>query len=112
MSGDEFYDVALEDEGDDVVIRVCGEIDRHARDTLWAAIEEAIGTRRRLVFDLSATTFIDGCGLGVLRRACRETGATRGTVVVRGPSPAVRRLLTIVGLDEVVSVVVLREPVP
>jgi anti-anti-sigma factor len=104
MTGDEFYDVALEDEGGDVVVRVRGEIDRHARDTLWAAIEAAGRRRRRLVVDLSGTTFIDGCGLGVIRRACDEMGGARGAVVVRAPSPGVRRLLTIVGLDDLVVV--------
>jgi anti-anti-sigma factor len=108
MTGDEFYDVALEDEGDDVVVRVRGEIDRHARDTLWAAIEAAGRRRRRLVFDLSGTTFIDGCGLGVIQRACDEVGGARGGVVVRGPSPGVRRLLALVGLDDVVVVELVR----
>ena len=104
MVGDGFFDVVVEDEGDQVVIRVSGEVDRNARDTLWEAVQGARRRSRRLVFDMSGTTFIDGCGVNVLLRACREQGGPPGSVAIRAPSAPVRRVLTLVGIDGFVLV--------
>ncbi len=51
--------------------------------------------------DLSAVTFCDCAGLGVLVQAHHRFLAVRGTLLLIDVSPRMARLLTITALDEV-----------
>ncbi len=54
--------------------------------------------------DLSAVTFLDSSGLGVLLDFQRETAAGNGVVVVLAPSAPCRRLLEITGVDSLFDI--------
>jgi anti-anti-sigma factor len=77
----------------DGALIVEGEVDLAAADALRDALlgSAAAGTS---VVDVSGVTFIDSTGLHVLLTAARALNGT-GPLVVRSPSRAVRRLLSI-----------------
>lgn len=88
-------------EGDEPVVRLVGEVDPHTApdlDRALAELTDAGATRVR--FDCTRLDFIDSSGLRVLVDTHRRLGAERGSVVLTGASPTLRRLLEVTGLDE------------
>jgi anti-sigma B factor antagonist len=88
------------------VVTAAGEIDltnaEGFRDALLSALDAgALG----LVVDLTATTFIDSAGVTALARASRRAAASeRTTVRLAVTSPAVLRVLNLVGVDQLIEV--------
>jgi anti-anti-sigma factor len=83
------------------VIAVSGELDMSNSARLEAAVESAVaGGPERLVFDLSGLRFMDSAGIAVLLGAAGRVG----TIEVRDPSPPVRRVVELTGLEGVLSV--------
>ena len=81
------------------VLVVGGELDTSnaARlDTEVTALADA--GANKIVFELSGLRFMDSAGIAVLLAASQA-----GAVVVRRPSPAVRRILEVAGLARVLS---------
>jgi anti-sigma B factor antagonist len=83
------------------VVTLTGELDMSNADALQNALA-AITARRpqRLIFELSGLRFIDSAGIAVLLGAAAEIDA----VHVRDPSPTVRRVLELTGLDDVLAI--------
>jgi anti-sigma B factor antagonist len=88
-----------------VVVSVAGEIDMATaaqfRDQLASVIS---GGARRVVVDLARVTFMASAGIGVLTGAHRVLAGESGSLVLAAPSPAVGRVLSVVGLDQVIPV--------
>ncbi|MCW3033696.1 MAG: hypothetical protein QOK19_2295 [Solirubrobacteraceae bacterium] len=83
------------------VIRVAGDLDISSVDGLRSAVEAATVTRPdRLTFDLSALRFMDSAGIAVLLVAAKEVAIVR----LRSPSRAVRRVVELTGLTDVLVV--------
>lgn len=79
------------------VVRLCGELDLAGVELVRSQVDAVLaGEPPGLVFDLEGLSFIDSSGLGVLIDAARRTAVT-----VRRPTPAVRRVFEVTGLDEV-----------
>lgn len=79
---------------------VTGEIDAWTCETLATAFAEVpSGLGSRIELDLEGVSFIDSTGLGVLLRLAEQVAAAGGTVVIRNPARAVRRLLAITELE-------------
>ena len=57
------------------------------------------------VVDVRAVTFMDSTGLGFLAHTHRVLSERGGTVTLVGPVPSVLRTLSIVHLDEVLTIV-------
>ena len=93
----------IEDTPGGVVVRASGEIDIAAAGAFHDALREAVARESRVVVDLTDVRFIDGTGLGALVAARKEVGEA-GEIVLRDPSPLVRRLLDLTRLDEVFTV--------
>ncbi|HTX70844.1 MAG TPA: STAS domain-containing protein [Thermoleophilia bacterium] len=85
---------------DTVVIWVHGDLDAFSapdlKQQLFAALDNGF---RRVVLEMSACGFVDSTGLGVLVSGLKRAGGR--DVVMAAPSPEVRRVLEIVGLDRV-----------
>ena len=82
-----------------VVITVSGHVDASNADSLRTAVASAAEEHpRRIVFDVSRLWFIDSSGLAVLLNV-----AATVDVVLRNPSPAVRRVVELSGLTTVLS---------
>ena len=83
-----------------VTVTISGEIDiatsQAMRDTLAIAPGPA-----HLEVDMSAVTFMDASGIGVLLAARQRAVDGGGSLTLRTPSPAVRRLTGVLGLDEI-----------
>lgn len=92
------------DGGDGIVVAVSGEVDMATADMLWQAVEDACGRAGRVIVDLVGTSYLDSSGLAVLVRAYDRLDQRPGAVVVRSPTPGVRQVLTISGLDHVLTV--------
>lgn len=85
-----------------VVVHVEGEVDLATSPRLANAIAAAFARGPRVIVDLSDVHYIDGSGLGILKRA-GEANAAR--MAVAGSGPHVRRLFDIVELSGVVPIV-------
>jgi anti-anti-sigma factor len=80
------------------VINIAGELDIATVPEIEAQLEPMVATRpERVVFDLAALEFMDSSGIAMLLRASEKAGS----VVVRNPSSAVRRIILATGLSEV-----------
>jgi anti-sigma B factor antagonist len=93
-------------EGDACVVALAGEHDLSSVDQLTDALHEAISAPGMIV-DLSCASFIDSAVLGVLIASHREAasdGRQWALVVGNGSGAAVRRILELTGLDEVMPV--------
>lgn len=86
------------------VIAVHGEVDLATADEVAAVVDEALRGANRLELDLRHMTFMDSTGLGVLVATYRRLGQIREAIVVRDPTPSIRRLLQITGVERYVTV--------
>ena len=85
-------------EGDVVTIVVSGELDLSNVVAVREVVKDACGEARpSLVFDLSELQFMDSSGLGLLIDIAQ--GSEK--IEVWRPSPAVRRLIEISGLEAI-----------
>jgi anti-anti-sigma factor len=85
-------------------VSVLGELDLRTAPGLAEALDRLLdGGVRDLELDLSAVTFMDSAGLGVLLRVHRRLQGT-GRLTLTGPPPAVRRVLALSGIDDLVAV--------
>ena len=97
VPGEAVVDVRPEAVG--VVITVSGHVDASNAHSLRTAVASAAkGHPHRIVFDMSRLQFIDSTGLAVLLNI-----ASTVDVVLRNPSPAVRRVVELSGLTTILS---------
>ena len=87
------------------VVAAAGEVDltnaEGLRDALLAALDAgALG----LVADMTATTFIDSAGITALVRASRRAATGGANVRLAVTAPAMRRVLSLVGVDQLIEV--------
>jgi anti-sigma B factor antagonist len=90
------------------VVAVTGEVDIFTspefKQRVMAPI--AAGDDRRLIVDLTATTFVDSSSLGVLIGAHRRLKDRGGGLVVACTAESIAKTLHITGLDGVFTIVV------
>jgi anti-anti-sigma factor len=92
-------------EGQTPVLRLRGELDRLTVDEVDRTVRElAAATTSSLVLDLRDLEFIDSAGLRSLSRAHSLLAASGRTLVVRAPTPSVRRLIELVGLLDILTI--------
>jgi anti-sigma B factor antagonist len=94
-------------DGGAVTVHAVGEIDLATSPQLRELLHRLVAAgSRRVVLDLSGTTFIDSSGLGVLvgvLRATRENGDDR-SFLLSGFQDQVRKVFEITGLDQVFTI--------
>lgn len=87
-------------QGSTVLVVVRGELDIATAPLLDAVLEGLVGVAPELVeLDLSGVAFLDSHGLTTLTTARSRLAAAESVLVLRDPSPVVRRVLAICGLD-------------
>jgi anti-anti-sigma factor len=87
------------------VVRLGGQLDIGTADSLQACLN---GLMREspadVVIDLDRLEFIDSTGLRIVIDAWRQAGSAGHTVTLRRPRPSVATVLTITGLDKMMTV--------
>jgi anti-anti-sigma factor len=91
----------VEHRQDRAVLFASGEIDLLTAPALREAVLAATRVSDDIVIDLTAVTFIDSTGIGVLVRAGRSG---QNVVALVGPTLMVRKVLHLTGLDQVFPV--------
>ena len=91
--------------GNALRIRLQGEIDHNGCSLVRARIDSVLEEEMpgRLLFNLSAVTFCDSSGLGLVMgrmRKCEQLGIA---LTVEEPSDAVRKILRIAGMDKLLQ---------
>lgn len=86
----------------EAILVLAGDVDLSCVDAIWDVAADALLDKpERLVIDLSAVTFANSSVLGTLIQI-QTVGNQQGTVVVlRHPTPIVRRLLHLSRLEDV-----------
>lgn len=85
------FSISDEAVGDAVVIRLEGELDLAASDSLRRHVDSTAG--RALVLDLRLVTFVDSSALRELLRAQVDLASRGDRLVLAAMAPALRRLL-------------------
>ena len=81
------------------VVGVAGEVELHSARQLRAELLQACsGECPCVVVDLSAVSFIDSSGIGVIVGALKRARERGGSLVLVSPQPRVRRIFEITGL--------------
>jgi anti-sigma B factor antagonist len=87
------------------VVTAAGEVDitnaEGFRDALLSALNAGAAG---LVADLTPTTFLDSAGVTALVRAARRATATDATLRLAVTAPPVLRVLSLVGIDQLIQV--------
>jgi anti-anti-sigma factor len=100
------FELSVEADKDDLVLRLHGDFDVSAAPTVLAAMEAGaeIDGCRRLVFELSDVHLLDSAGIGLLIRAIKLQETRGGTVIVRNPSRVARGMLELTRLADFVPI--------
>lgn len=98
-------EITVSFEGADTVLTVAGEIDLGSVDILSTCLEQAgnEGTGR-VVIDLAGVTFLDSSGLNAILRANQSLHSLERELVLRRPTDASRRVLTVAAVDGVLKI--------
>jgi anti-sigma B factor antagonist len=97
------FKVTVEDARDPSVVRVKGDLDSFSAGALGDAFGRVVGCRGTVV-DMRGVPFLDSSGLGALVGGIRSAREAGGAVVLCCTSRSVLRLLSITGVDRVVTV--------
>ncbi|MBA3402700.1 MAG: STAS domain-containing protein [Actinobacteria bacterium] len=85
------------------VVTASGELDAYVALDLAAALAQA-DTGRRLIFNLTAVSFMDSTALGLLVRTVRERDERGDETRIVLPRGAARRIFEITALDVVLPI--------
>jgi anti-sigma B factor antagonist len=83
------------------IVAVCGELDLATVAQLYESLAPLIDAHpRELTLDLAGLGFIDSTGLSLIVRTSKQLKEHEGTLALAHPTAPVRRVLEIVGLDQ------------
>lgn len=98
--------VAKDHRGDILIVAADGELDHHTAAVLKSSIQEELdkGRVRHIILDLSALSFMDSSGLGVLLGRYKELAKWQGKMLAFGLQPLVEKLFRMTGLNKLIPV--------
>ena len=93
-------------EGNELTVRIRGEIDHHNAVMIRRDIDSEIYSVRpvRLVFDLSGVDFMDSSGLGLILGRYASVREVGGELVVRNPNKSVMKILKLAGAERILKI--------
>jgi len=96
--------VETEDRSDHALVTAVGEIDAATAGSVDDAVSAALADgHKRVLLDFAQVTFIDSTGLGILVKSHRAAEAAGATFAVVHPTPQTRKLIGVLGLDQLLS---------
>ena len=102
--------VDVQDGDDHTVVSAVGEIDASTAHLVADAVTQALGAgRSKVLLDFGQVDFIDSTGLGVLVKSHRAAEASGAVFAVVHPTKQTRRLIRVLGLDQLILVYDSRE---
>jgi anti-anti-sigma factor len=100
MDDEADFDVVVRKMGSTTIVRLFGEFDYAAAESHADALACAVTVDGDVVIDLGELTYLDSCGLRFFVAMLNEHGSS---LSVRNAYGAVRRVLALTGLDEVLG---------
>jgi anti-sigma B factor antagonist len=96
---------AVEPLGEQITVRLHGELDLATVDDLTTVLDECIArpTCRRVVVDLTEVTFIDSVTIGALVIAYNKAASMGHALSVIGATGSVHRILGLAGVLDVLT---------
>ena len=87
-------------------VHVRGEIDHHTAASIRQGIDGVLFEKRpkKLILDLSAVSFMDSSGLGLIMGRYSVMKELGGEMIVWDPSPETRSILTLAGMERMVRI--------
>ena len=87
-------------------IHIRGEIDHHTAAGIRQGIDATLFEKRpkKLILDLSAVSFMDSSGLGLIMGRYSVMKELGGEMTVWNPSPETRSILTLAGMERLVRI--------
>lgn len=99
------FAISIAQDGDAVTLTLTGELDLSGVDAFDATLQ-AIGPHvRSVVIDLAGLTFVDSSGIGCFLRARAAALETGSSLLLRSPSPQVRKVLDVIDLGQSIEIV-------
>jgi anti-anti-sigma factor len=98
-------EIVVDGDGDEMVLRLVGELDLASVPTLRSCLDNIAGEVRTIVLDFADLTFLDSTGIGLLIRCQRDLQERDGRLVIRAPRSHVRKVLEITQVAELVDIV-------
>ena len=89
-----------------LVVRVSGEIDHHAAAGIREVVDRELSRTgaKNVAFDLGAVAFMDSSGIGMIMGRAKNTSALGGRTIVYGASENIKRIISMSGLNNLVTV--------
>ncbi|MBE6693830.1 MAG: STAS domain-containing protein [Ruminococcaceae bacterium] len=99
-------DLVCDTAGEQMLVRVRGEIDHHTAADIRNGIDGALFEKRprRLIMDMSAVTFMDSSGLGLIMGRLSVIRELGGELVVQDPSEAISRIIALAGMERAIDI--------
>jgi anti-sigma B factor antagonist len=95
--------VQTEQAGDVLVIRLAGQVNELAADSLSACLDRILAEDHLfIVFDMREVTFLSSTGLGQIMRALRTVKRKNGFVRIAGAQPLIADVFRLTKLDKLV----------
>ena len=87
-------------------VKLRGEIDHHSAVAVRSNIDDMIRSKRpaELIIDMSAVDFMDSSGLGLIMGRYTAMQAIGGETCVLDPSPATERIMSLAGMERIITV--------
>ena len=98
--------ILVDTAGSILSVRVRGEIDHHTASDIRRGIDTVLFEKRpkKLLLDLSAVSFMDSSGLGLIMGRYSVMKELEGEMVVWNPSPETRAIMTLAGMERMVRI--------
>ncbi len=100
--------------GSILTIRIRGEIDHHTATAIRTGVDALLYERRprKLILDLSAVSFMDSSGLGLIMGRLALIRELGGEMTVFNPGREIRSILTLSGMERMVRIEYPAAPAP
>ena len=98
-------EVTYREQGDALIVVVGGEVDHHGAVSVRTGIDGILAARRpsMVYLDLSAVSFMDSSGLGLIMGRLAKAKEIGASLILRNPSARVTRMIRMAGLDRIIQ---------
>ncbi len=92
--------------GSMLTVRIRGEIDHHTAASIRREVDARLFERKpkKLILDLSAVSFMDSSGLGLIMGRLSLVRELGGDLVVWNPGREIRAILSLAGMERMVRI--------